>query len=149
MKKYKTPIPTVNRRYNFYDDGKISFSRHYIVEVLRILTIEDAKNIQLKFYEDEQYRSLYDIYKYTCEEFDYLKLYDDDTDVFVECLIPGYDYEKVYFARTLDGGFFSFETTGAWMGGRLDVDGIRTRSLYEAYCDDWNYKDAVEELILD
>jgi hypothetical protein len=149
MKKYKTPIPTVNKRYNFYDDGKISFARHHIAEVLRILTIEEAQNIQIKYYDDEEYWSLYDIYKHTCDEYDYLKLHDEDTDVFVECIIPGFDYEKVYFARSLDGGFFSFDTTGSWMSGRLDVDGERTRNLYNDYCDDWDYKDAIEELLLD
>jgi hypothetical protein len=147
--KSQVDIPIVNKRYNFYDDGKISFGRHNIAEVIRIISIKEAKNIQIKYYDDEKYKSLYEIFVNTCEEFEQLHLYDKDTDVFVECIIPGYDYDPVYFARTLDGGFFSFDTSGSWMSGRLDVDGTITRNLYETYCDDWDYKDAIDELLLD
>lgn len=147
--KNQVDIPIANKRYNFYDDGKVSFGRHHIAEVTRIISIKEAKNIQIKYYDDEKYKSLYDIFVNTCVEYEQLHLYNKDTDVFVECIIPGYDYDTVYFARTLDGGFFSFDTSGSWMSGRLDVDGTITRNLYETYCDDWQYKEEIDELILD
>ena len=60
--KNRVEIPTINEKYNFYDDGKVSFGRHSIVEVKRILTIEDAKQLQIKYYETNEIKSLYDIF---------------------------------------------------------------------------------------
>lgn len=123
-------IPTVNKKYNFYDDGKVSLNRHYIAEVTRIISMKESKKLMLKHYVDGQLKSLYSIFKYDVNLYPSLKLYDADTDVFVECKINGYDDERIYFARTLDGGFFSFDTNGTWMSGRLDVDNHLTENLY-------------------
>jgi hypothetical protein len=149
--KNRVEIPTINKKYNFYDDGKVSFGRHSIVEVKRILTIEEAKQLQIKYYETNEIKSLYDIFMiqeamtFSCG----CNLYDPDTDVFLECSIPEYDDDLVYFARTKDGGFFSFDTTGYWMSGQLDVDGSLTKMLYETYGEEPMYMDCIQELILD
>ena len=37
-----------------------------------------------------------------------------------------YDENPLYFVRTEDGGWFSLDYPGGWMGARLDIDG----SLY-------------------
>lgn len=142
-------IPTVNKKYNFYDDGKVSLNRHYIAEVTRIISIKEAKKLMLKHYEDGQLKSLYSIFKYDVNLYPSLKLYDADTDVFVECKINGYDDERIYFARTLDGGFFSFDTTGTWMSGRLDVDNHLTENLYNYLYDENGQIDDLSELIID
>lgn len=142
-------IPTVNKKYNFYDDGKVSLNRHYIAEVTRIISMKEAKKLMLKHYEDGQLKSLYSIFKYDVNLYPSLKLYDTDTDVFVECKINGYDDERIYFARTLDGGFFSFDTTGTWMSGRLDVDNHLTENLYNYLYDENGQIDDLSELIID
>ena len=69
--------------------------------------------------------------------------------MFVECKINGYDDERIYFARTLDGGFFSFDTTGTWMSGRLDVDNHLTENLYNYLYAETGHIDDLSELIID
>ena len=46
-------------------------------------------------------------------------LYAEETDYFVECSIPEYDENKVWFARTVDGGWFSMDIQTSWMSGEL------------------------------
>ena len=41
------PIPKVGDKHNFFDDGKLRESRHYIAEVLEVITPEEAKNVQI------------------------------------------------------------------------------------------------------
>lgn len=39
------PIPEINKTYHFFGDGKISYSRHYLAKVIKIITPDKAKNI--------------------------------------------------------------------------------------------------------
>ena len=39
------------------------------------------------------------------------------------CEIKDYDRNLIWFARTIDGGWFSMDVDKAWQGGRLDIDG--------------------------
>lgn len=41
------PIPKVGDKHNFFDDGKLRESRHYVAEVLEVITPEEAKNVQI------------------------------------------------------------------------------------------------------
>ena len=36
-KKHMQPVPEVGKRYHCFDDGKITFSRHYIIKVTEVL----------------------------------------------------------------------------------------------------------------
>ena len=128
------PIPTVGKEYHFFDDGKISNSRHYLAVVNEILTKEQAKKLTFTKTDsqDKEYETtLYDIWKREVLEHDWL--YAEDTDVFFKCDIPEYDKYPIYFARTKDGGWFSMDVTSWWQGGRLDVDGKRYESLMKYY----------------
>lgn len=128
------PIPTVGKEYHFFDDGKISNSRHYLAVVNEILTKEQAQKLTFikTDSQDKEYETtLYDIWKREVLEHDWL--YAEDTDVFVKCDIPEYDKDPIYFARTKDGGWFSMDVTSGWQGGRLDVDGKRYESLMKYY----------------
>ena len=128
------PAPMIRDKHSFFDDGKMYKSRHYIAEVIDVITIEDAKNIQLEyenFFEDciwgldedqigeigiEFNPTLYNVWlmhKY-CSDF----LFAPETDLFVCCKIPGYG-DCVWFARTLDGGWFSLDVSNKWLEGRL------------------------------
>lgn len=42
-KKHLQPIPEVGKRYHCFDDGKITFSRHFIVEVNEVLGHQQFK----------------------------------------------------------------------------------------------------------
>ena len=50
-------------------------------------------------------------------------LYAEETDFFVECEIPGYDENTIWFVRTVQGGWFSIDVQSSWQSGYLDVDG--------------------------
>jgi hypothetical protein len=49
------------------------------------------------------------------------------TDYLIECAIPDYDENNIWFAMTTEGGWFSMDIQSGWQAGRLDVDG----ELYE------------------
>jgi hypothetical protein len=104
-------IPKIGQTYNCFDDGKISHSRLYTVDVKEIVSFDKIDNITL-----EEWKS-------QVEECHWL--YAKETDYFIKT-INGEDEEEV-FIRTKDGGWFSM---GNFMNsGRLDVDGKLTERL--------------------
>lgn len=138
-KNINKPVPEVGKDYHFFDDGKITRSRHYIATIKRIITKEEAKSIIFELTEyfhtdngDDYYNyksSLYDIWKNETEEYDWIIA--KDTDYIVEAAIPEYDDNLIYFVRTKDGGWFSMNIQSGWQGGRLDIDGKLYESLLE------------------
>lgn len=50
-------------------------------------------------------------------------LYAEKTDYFIKCEIKGYDKDDIWFARTIQDGWFSMDVTNSWQSGELDVDG--------------------------
>jgi hypothetical protein len=60
------PIPEIGKYYHFFDDGKISPSRHYIARLERIISISDSIDIKIPYmdpYLDELVpKSLWDIW---------------------------------------------------------------------------------------
>ena len=43
-------VPEVGKKYHFFDDGKISPSRHYIAQVEQIIDMKEARRISLNEY---------------------------------------------------------------------------------------------------
>lgn len=135
-KNINKPVPEVGKDYHFFDDGKISHSRHYIATIKRLITKEEAKSIIFElteYFNDDDYydykSSLYDIWQGEIEEYDWIIA--KDTDYIVEASIPEYDDNLIYFVRTKDGGWFSMNIQSDWQGGRLDIDGKLYESLLE------------------
>lgn len=143
----KKRIPKVGEKLKFFDDGKISTSRMYDAEVVAIHKPEDAKSITftVKTNDGEKTINLYDRWK---EEIDSHRqekgfvvlngidttpgapwLYAEETDAFIECSIPKYDENNIWFVRTVRGGWFSIDIQSWWQSGELDTDG----KLYEYY----------------
>lgn len=116
-------IPEVGKFYHFWDDGKHSVGRHYIAKVERIIPFEEAEDIVFQF--EDGPVSLLQQWKDEVEDAKWL--YNQETDYFIECSIPIYDKDPIYFVRDIDNDWFSIATTGWWQYGRLDVDG----SIYE------------------
>lgn len=134
-------IPEIGKEYYFFDDGKISPSRCYKAKVLRVVPYEEEIMVDgYETYSDQIIpRRLQEIHKETVddhrqsENFTVLNgspttpgtpwLYSEETDFFVECEIPGYDENKIWFARTIHGGWFSMNIQSSWQSGRLDVTG--------------------------
>ena len=124
------PIPEVGKYYHFFDDGKTSPGRHYIARVERIVPISDSPEILVPYMdpylEELVSRSLWDIWN--SEKTETAWVFSDKTDVLIEASCPKYDENKLWFARTKNGGWFSMDIQSGWQGGLLDV----TSEVYES-----------------
>ena len=103
------PIPKVNQTCMFFDDGKISYSRMYQATVKQVMVYDDAPDKVKKAFEHES------------KAHDWI--WNNTTDYIVACDIKDYDNNLIWFARTVDGGWFSMDVDKSWQGGRLDIDG--------------------------
>lgn len=103
------PIPKVNQTCMFFDDGKISYSRMYQATVKQVMVYDDAPDKVKKAFERES------------KTHDWI--WNNTTDYIIACDIKDYDKNLIWFARTLDGGWFSMDVDKSWQGGRLDIDG--------------------------
>lgn len=131
-------LPEVGKQYHFFDDGKISSSRHYIATVVELIPIEESKKIIISTPRDYDWKtrenhfidmSLYDIWKDEVKEIDWIFNYS--TDYIVKCSIPEYDKDPIYFARDRKNNWFSMNVTNWWQCGRLDIDGKLYKTLIE------------------
>ena len=103
------PIPKVNQTCMFFDDGKISYSRMYQATVKQVMVYDDAPDKVKKAFERES------------KAHDWI--WNKTTDYIIACDIKDYDKNLIWFARTVDGGWFSMDVDKLWQGGRLDIDG--------------------------
>ena len=103
------PIPKVNQTCMFFDDGKISYSRMYQATVKQVMIYDDAPDKVKKAFERES------------KTHDWI--WNKTTDYIIACDIKDYDKNLIWFARTVDGGWFSMDVDKSWQGGRLDIDG--------------------------
>lgn len=109
MKFNEKPIPKVNQTCMFFDDGKISYSRMYQATVKQVMVYDDAPDKVKKAFERES------------KDHDWI--WNKTTDYIIACDIKDYDNNLIWFARTVDGGWFSMDVDKSWQGGRLDIDG--------------------------
>ena len=103
------PIPKVNQTCMFFDDGKVSYNRMYQATVKQVMVYDDAPDKVKKAFERES------------KTHDWI--WNKTTDYIVACEIKDYDNNLIWFARTVDGGWFSMDVDKSWQGGRLDIDG--------------------------
>ena len=101
-------IPKKRQIYNFFDDGKCSSSRLYKAYVKKVIPFNKA-DIHLKIHLVNS--------ALNCSW-----IWNGDTDYFIGCYIPKYDDHLVWFARTVNGGWFSMDFQSNWNGGLLDVN---------------------------
>lgn len=109
IKFNENPIPKVNQTCMFFDDGKISYSRMYQATVKQVMVYDDAPDKVKKAFERES------------KDHDWI--WNKTTDYIIACDIKDYDNNLIWFARTVDGGWFSMDVDKSWQGGRLDIDG--------------------------
>lgn len=92
---YLDPVPSIGRKYFAFNDGKVRPSRTVVIKITNIF---DEKTMAGS--------NIYDLWKEESEDCDFL--YSSETDYFVY----GEDVENpedtYIFARTYDGGWFSF-----------------------------------------
>ncbi len=109
------PVPEVGKEYHIFDDGKISPSRHYLAKIVEVIPFEECSNKVL-------------LETWAMEVQAYEWLYATATDYFIKAE-SDFDENLLYFVRTLDGGWFSIDFPGYWMGARLDIDGSLYRKM--------------------
>ena len=129
-------VPVKGKEYHAYDDGKINFSRHYIAKV---------SNVYNHMYFKKHFKDIYDIWikdKKNC-----YWIFKDSTDYFVETTNPYDDFDKEYFARSKNGGWFSIGYPDSMVGSRLDITGNLSKNLIK-YIDDYNYTEEEKKEII-
>jgi len=105
-------IPKINKTYNCFDDGKITKSRLYTVDVIEVIPFSKMKDEEI-------------LKKWRFEVKNAHWLFSEKTDFFIKTK-NGEEGESV-FVRTKNNEWFSL---GDFMNsGRLDVDGTLTDSL--------------------
>lgn len=98
-------VPCIGEIRHFFDDGKMSDSRHYIANIMKVIPYKKASQKLKKIWKKERWNCYW--------------LYAYDTDYFIKASIPKYDKKPIWFVRTKDGGWFSIDFMGWWMSGRL------------------------------
>ena len=133
-------IPKVGEKLHFFDDGKVSDSRHYFAIVTHVLTKDQVKHLyfdtntvcEVLGVAPGSITNLVEAWEYNKKES--MGLYAEDTDVFIGCTIPEYDDHIIWFVRAKHDGWFSIDLHSNWQAGRLDVDGkIYQRMIDEGY----------------
>ena len=127
-KKYIQPVPEVGKKYHCFDDGKITFSRHFIIQVDEVLGHQQFKK---KYPEEfQQYRQAVK----NC-----YWLYSTHSDKFV-ITHSGENDELGVYVRTKQGGWFGIGKY--WNSARLDVTGkIWEILIFQADNFDYNKKE--------
>lgn len=133
-KKHLEPVPEVGKKYHCFDDGKIRFSRHFIIQVDEVLGF-----IQFR----KKYPELFEQYVERVKESYWLFSTHSDKFIIthnVENGMPG------AYVRTKQGGWFG--TGHWWNSATLDV----TEKLWEnlvANIDDFDYTEQEKKKLIE
>ena len=132
-KKHIQSVPEVGKKYHCFDDGKITFSRHYIIKVDKVLGHQQFK----KKYPDQfkQYR----IVVKQC-----YWLYSTHSDKFI-ITHDGENHEFGVYIRTKQGGWFGIGDL--FNCGELDVTGEIWNNLVKRI-NDFNYTEEEKEILI-
>lgn len=132
-KKKILPIPEVGKKYHCFDDGKITFSRHFIIKVDEVLGHQQfRKKYPEKF---EEYRNAVKNSYW---------LYSTHSDKFI-ITHHGENNKLGVYVRTKRGGWFGI---GSWFDcGELDVSGKLWENLV-ANIDNFDYSNAEKERLI-
>lgn len=132
-KKRVQPVPEVGKKYHCFDDGKITFSRHFIIQIDEILGHQQFKK---KYPEEfQQYRQAVK----NC-----YWLYSTHSDKFV-VTHKGENDEFGVYVRTKQGGWFGIGDY--WNSAILDVTGEIWETLV-SQADNFDYnKEELEKII--
>lgn len=106
------PIPKKNKKYSYFDDGKISPSRHSFMKIIDVIPSDEASPDMLDFWDAMKTSSDW--------------IFAKETDYFIIGYeMPDYgdhNWQTIHttlFARDEDGGWYGFRTNdpdGYWNG---------------------------------
>lgn len=132
-KKYIQPVPKVGKKYHCFDDGKINFSRHFIIQVDEVLGHQQFK---------KKYPNYFKLYRAAVKNCYWL--YSTHSDKFI-ITYKGENDELGVYVRTKQGGWFGIGMW--WNSAELDVTG-KAWELLVKYSDNYNYsKEELERII--
>lgn len=140
-------VPEIGKTYDFYDNGVVCETRKYSARCVNILTPDEANDVIFAVYGyrfckepkpiEPEKKSLSEFWKdnvehcrnssdsvvkhFEADENGYC-LYAPTTDYFVCCEMKDYDVNKLWFARTVDGGWFSIVIHNDLAFGSLCVE---------------------------
>jgi hypothetical protein len=105
----------INKVYDYFDDGKIKYSRKIPVKITEIIPFDKADSEIIELWKEDAF---------SCEW-----LYAKETDYFIkgDLYISDDKVEEIIFVRTKDGGWFSLD----FWAGSLDFDGSLIKILEE------------------
>lgn len=96
----------VGKKYNFFDDGKISISRHYIAEVKDIISFNT-------FYMSNFIKNAIQ------DSLDYNPIYVEDPQEVIICTIDDYIKGQLFFIKMSDNTGNYFSVNDAYWDGKL------------------------------
>lgn len=133
-KKYLKPIPKVGKKYHCFDDGKITFYRHFIIQVDEVLGHMAFKKKYPKKFERyvEEVRQCY-------------WLYSTHSDKFI-ITYKGENDELGVYVRTKQGGWFGIGPY--WNSATLDVTGEIWNGLIENI-NDFDYSEEEKKKLIE
>ena len=132
-KKHLMPIPQVGKKYHCFDDGKITFSRHFIIQVDEILGHQEFKR---------KYPQLFQIYREAVKSSYWL--YSTHSDKFI-ITHKGENNELGAYTRTKQGDWFGIGEY--WNSATLDVTGNLWNQLITDI-NNFNYTQEEKEKII-
>ena len=132
-KKDLKPVPEAGKRYHCFDDGKITFSRHFIIKVDEVLG-----HMQFR----KKYPKLFEMYMENVKMCYWL--YSTHSDKFV-IAHEGENGEPGVYVRTKQGDWFG---AGSWWNSALlDIDSTIWDNMI-ANAKDWGYsKEETQRLV--
>ena len=138
-KKHMQPVPEVGKKYHCFDDGKITFSRHYIIEVTEVLGHNAFKKKYPEMFQTylDESRQCYWLYSRSSDKFIICHAKEDRQESF--------DLEVA--VRTKQGGWFTIGKDSFYCG-TFDVTGKLWDELISDI-DQWNYTEEEKKRILE
>ena len=119
------PIPKVGQLYWFYENDQVKLDTEFQAKVIDVYTYDDATEKFIYKYDD----ALEEIVAYPIvdlwleEAMDLFWILSEKTDYIIRTEIPKLCPQDVFFARTVDGEWHTFETASPRQFGILDVTG--------------------------
>jgi hypothetical protein len=119
------PVPKIGQTYPFFIDDKIDAKSEISATILNIYSFVDSGNKFIYKYDDfaEDVIPIPIMDLWIEEAADLFWILANETDYIIEAHISDLCPQNVYFARTIDGEWHTFETTDKKQFGILDVTG--------------------------
>lgn len=132
-KKYLKPLPEIGKKYHCFDDGKITFGRHFIIQVDEVLGHQQFR---------KKYPESFKRYRLVVKG--HYWLYSTHSDKFV-ITHKGENGQFGVYVRTKQGGWFGIGDW--WNSATLDVTGELWESLVSRD-NDFNYNEGEKERLI-